>query len=83
MGFVYLHVIWFVLWIKVEAFKDVFPYGLLTMIVSLEAIFLTTFVMISQNRADVKRQVLADHRGRSSNTRSDRISSVWTSRRNS
>ena len=38
-----------------------FPYGLLTMIVSLEAIFLSTFVMISQNRADVKRQVLADH----------------------
>ena len=30
------------------------------MIVSLEAIFLSTFVMISQNRADVKRQVIAD-----------------------
>jgi hypothetical protein len=38
---------WFVLWLKVEPFKDVFPYGLLTMIVSLEAIFLSTFVMIS------------------------------------
>jgi uncharacterized membrane protein len=37
-----------------------YPYGLLTMIVSLEAIFLSTFVMISQNRADEKRQVLAD-----------------------
>jgi Protein of unknown function (DUF1003) len=49
-----------VLWLKVEPFKDVFPYGLLTMIVSLEAIFLSTFVMMSQNRADVKRQVLAD-----------------------
>ena len=47
MGFVYLHVIWFVLWLKVEPFKHVFPYGLLTMIVSLEAIFLSTFVMIS------------------------------------
>jgi uncharacterized membrane protein len=35
-------------------------YGLLTMIVSLEAIFLSTFVMISQNRADAKRQVIAD-----------------------
>ena len=46
-GFAYLHVIWFVLWLKVEPFKDVFPYGLLTMIVSLEAIFLSTFVMIS------------------------------------
>jgi uncharacterized membrane protein len=31
------------------------------MIVSLEAIFLSTFVMISQNRADARRQVLADH----------------------
>jgi uncharacterized membrane protein len=31
------------------------------MIVSLEATFLSTFMMISQNRADVKRQVLADH----------------------
>lgn len=61
MGFVYLHVIWFVLWLNFEPFKDVFPYGLLTMIVSLEAIFLSTFVMISQNRADAKRQVLADH----------------------
>jgi uncharacterized membrane protein len=60
MGFVYLHVIWFVLWLKVEPFKDVFPHGLLTMIVSLEAISVSTFVMISQNRADVKRQVLAD-----------------------
>jgi uncharacterized membrane protein len=30
------------------------------MIVSLEAIFLSTFVMISQNRADAKRQVIAD-----------------------
>jgi uncharacterized membrane protein len=61
MWFVYLHVVWFVLWLKYEPFKDVFPYGLLTMIVSLEAIFLSTFVMLSQNRADEKRQALADH----------------------
>jgi uncharacterized membrane protein len=61
MWFVYLHVVWFIVWLKMEPFKDVFPYGLLTMIVSLEAIFLSTFVMLSQNRADVKRQVLADH----------------------
>ena len=59
MGFVYVHLLWFAAWIifRVEAY----PYGLLTMIVSLEAIFLSTFVMISQNRADAKRQVLADH----------------------
>jgi uncharacterized membrane protein len=63
MAFVYLHVLWFVVWIvagTVFGF-DAYPFGLLTMIVSLEAIFLSTFVMISQNRADAKRQVIADH----------------------
>src|SRR5947208_10263608 len=59
MAFVYVSIIWFGLWIGLRVEK--FPYGLLTMIVSLEAIFLSTFVMISQNRADEKRQVLADH----------------------
>jgi uncharacterized membrane protein len=58
MRFVYLHVIWFTLWIALGA--EPFPFGLLTMIVSLEAIFLSTFVMISQNRADAKRVVLAN-----------------------
>jgi len=54
--FVYVHVVWFGAWIVlntgwlgVHPF-DPFPYGLLTMIVSLEAIFLSTFVLISQNR---------------------------------
>jgi uncharacterized membrane protein len=58
MAFVYLHVLWFASWIGFGVER--YPYGLLTMIVSLEAIFLSTFVMISQNRADAKRQVLAD-----------------------
>src|SRR5437762_3246648 len=58
MTFVYLHVIWFSAWIAL-GIED-YPFGLLTMIVSLEAIFLSTFVMISQNRADAKRQVIAD-----------------------
>ena len=58
MLFVYLHIIWFAVWILSGV--EHYPYGLLTMIVSLEAIFLSTFVMISQNRADAKRQVLAD-----------------------
>jgi len=58
MAFVYVHVIWFGCWIGFGAER--YPYGLLTMIVSLEAIFLSTFVMISQNRADAKRQVVAD-----------------------
>jgi uncharacterized membrane protein len=58
MAFVYIHIIWFGSWIALGVEK--YPYGLLTMIVSLEAIFLSTFVMISQNRADAKRQVVAD-----------------------
>lgn len=59
MAFVYIHVVWFAVWIllniglihipHVSEF-DKFPFGLLTMIVSLEAIFLSTFVLISQNR---------------------------------
>jgi uncharacterized membrane protein len=58
MMFVYLHIVWFTLWIATGV--EHYPYGLLTMIVSLEAIFLSTFVMISQNRADAKRQIVAD-----------------------
>ncbi|MGB7925727.1 MAG: DUF1003 domain-containing protein [Pyrinomonadaceae bacterium] len=59
MAFVYIHAVWFGLWIllnvgfihipHVTEF-DRFPFGLLTLIVSLEAIFLSTFVLISQNR---------------------------------
>jgi uncharacterized membrane protein len=59
MPFIYVHVLWFTVWITLHVEK--FPFGLLTMIVSLEAIFLATFVMISQNRADERRQVLADN----------------------
>jgi uncharacterized membrane protein len=58
MLFVYIHIIWFGCWIGFGV--EHYPYGLLTMIVSLEAIFLSTFVMISQNRADAKRQIVAD-----------------------
>jgi uncharacterized membrane protein len=58
MAFVYIHIVWFGCWIGFGVEK--YPFGLLTMIVSLEAIFLSTFVMISQNRADAKRQVIAD-----------------------
>jgi uncharacterized membrane protein len=56
MAFVYLHIVWFSIWILLNSglFNmqpfDPFPYGLLTMVVSLEAIFLATFVLISQNR---------------------------------
>jgi uncharacterized membrane protein len=58
MAFVYFHVIWFAVWIVFGI--EGYPFGLLTMIVSLEAIFLSTFVMISQNRADLKRQLASD-----------------------
>jgi uncharacterized membrane protein len=56
MWFVYMHIAWFGVWIaaNVGAFGippfDPFPFGLLTTIVSLEAIFLSTFVLVSQNR---------------------------------
>lgn len=61
MNFVYFHIAWFGFWIIANTGMlgltpfDPFPYGLLTMIVSLEAIFLSTFIMINQNR-----QVLID-----------------------
>jgi uncharacterized membrane protein len=58
MPFVYLHAAWFACWIGFGV--EAYPFGLLTMIVSLEAIFLSTFVMISQNRADEKREALAN-----------------------
>jgi uncharacterized membrane protein len=68
MIFVYLHVVWFGAWLlcnegvfgKSLVF-DPFPFGLLTLIVSLEAIFLSTFVLISQNR----QQARADRRSQS------------------
>jgi uncharacterized membrane protein len=53
-----IHVVWFAGWIGFRV--EPFPYGLLTMVVSLEAIFLSTFLLISQNRADERRQLLAN-----------------------
>lgn len=46
--FVYIHVVWFGFWMLLPV--EPFPYGFLTMIVSLEAILLATFIMMSQNR---------------------------------
>ena len=66
MIFAYVHIVWFGVWILLNtgwfglrAF-DPFPYGLLTMIVSLEAIFLSTFVLISQNRLGEETERRAD-----------------------
>lgn len=58
MTFVYLHVLWFSIWILFHI--EPFPYGLLTMIVSLEAIFLSTFVMINANDAADRDRLQAD-----------------------
>jgi uncharacterized membrane protein len=57
MAFVWVHVIWFTCWIVANTilpFKpiDPFPFTFLTMVVSLEAIFLSTFIMISENRQE-------------------------------
>jgi uncharacterized membrane protein len=77
LGFVLFHVVWFAAWVLANvglfglpAF-DPFPFGLLTTIVSLEAIFLSTFVLVSQNRQaaiadrraqlDLQINLLAEH----------------------
>jgi uncharacterized membrane protein len=57
MAFVYLHIVLFAIWMLL---LEKSPWPTLTLIVSLEAIFLSTFVMISQNRADAKSHVLAN-----------------------
>ena len=67
IGFVYISLLWFVIWIVlnvglipgVQPF-DPFPFGLLTMVVSLEAIFLSLFVLISQNRQAARDKVRND-----------------------
>ncbi|WP_405883235.1 DUF1003 domain-containing protein [Streptomyces sp. NBC_01136] len=67
MQFVYLHAAWFTVWIVCNeglfggsTVWDPYPYGLLTMIVSLEAIFLSALVMVSQNRQAARENVRAD-----------------------
>jgi len=58
MKFVYLHVVVFAAWM---IFFEKSPWQTLTLIVSLEAIFLSTFVMIGQNRQSEFQQAKADH----------------------
>ena len=66
MPFLISHTFWFIIWVSLNTFIlgdhafDPFPFGLLTMIVSLEAIFLACFVLISQNRQAQKDKVRAD-----------------------
>jgi uncharacterized membrane protein len=66
MQFVYLHIVWFLVWVPinmrwipfVKAF-DPYPFALLCMIVSLEGVVLSTFVLIKQNRMSQR----TDNRG--------------------
>jgi uncharacterized membrane protein len=58
MAFVYLHVVAFAVWML---FAESSPWPTLTLVVSLEAIFLSAFVMIGQNRASAFQQAKADH----------------------
>lgn len=58
MGFVYLHIALFAFWMLI---LERSPWPTLTLIVSLEAIFLSTFVMIGQNRQAAFQQAKADH----------------------
>jgi uncharacterized membrane protein len=67
MPFLISHTFWFAIWISLNTLIlgaarafDPFPFGLLTMIVSLEAIFLACFVLISQNRQAQKDKVRSD-----------------------
>ncbi len=66
MAFLILNGAWFIIWISLNTLPlgiapfDPFPFGLLTMIVSLEAIFLSCFVLVSQNRQAEKDRVRAD-----------------------
>ena len=66
MQFLILNALWFGVWIVINTLPvgieqfDPFPFGLLTMIVSLEAIFLSCFVLISQNRQSEKDHIRSD-----------------------
>ena len=65
LSFLVLHALWFGFWIAVNSIPglpafDPFPFGLLTMCVSLEAIFLSVIVLLSQNRQSSKDRIRAD-----------------------
>lgn len=66
MRFLYLHFVWWAFWFVINAnflriTFDKYPYGLLTMILSLEAIVLATLIMISQNRQESRDKTQAEH----------------------
>ena len=59
MPFVYAHIALLLVWVLAPVER--FPFGFLNVLVSIEAIFLTAFVLISQNRADDRRAAIAEH----------------------
>ena len=66
-SFLIVHVFWFAIWIGINMNMvpgvgsfDPYPFGLLTMVVSLEAIFLSCMVLISQNRQAAKERIRSD-----------------------
>ncbi len=62
MAFVWVHLAIFTFWVATGMFgADPYPFQFLTFLVSLEAIFLSTFVMIGQNRQGTFQQAKADH----------------------
>lgn len=66
MAFIYIHIVWWSFWFALNGLVlkldfDKFPYGLLTMILSLEAILLGTFVLIGQNLATKRDKLQAEH----------------------
>lgn len=65
LPFLGLHAAWFLVWIGMNTIPglpafDPYPFGLLTMCVSLEAIFLSVIVLLSQNRQSAKDRIRAD-----------------------
>jgi uncharacterized membrane protein len=74
--FIEIHAVWFVAWIVLNEIPstsfDAYPFGLLTLIVSLEAIFLSTFVLMSQNRTAQR-----DEEREADDLRVSVLTSIW------
>jgi uncharacterized membrane protein len=67
ISFLFVHMLWFAVWVAINLDLipgvhpfDPYPFGLLTMVVSLEAIFLSCMVLISQNRQAAKERIRSD-----------------------
>ncbi len=66
MKFIYVHFVWWIIWFVVNSSLfhltfDRYPYNLLTMVLSLEAILLGTLILIAQNRQAARDKIQAEH----------------------